>query len=764
MIGTSPLRKEDDRLLRGRGRFLDDVTRPGMAALGVVRSTHGHARIRAVDLTAARSAPGVLAAWSAADLPETARGIAGAQKGRAYALAVLARDVARFVGEPVAVVVAEDAYRLADALDLVAVDYEPLPAMTTPAASRAGAPLLTGWQDNAAVLARGGTGDAERGLRDADVVLDETFRHARLAATPIETRGAAAWRDPDSGVLVVTSSTQNPYSVRDGIATILDVPAGDIRVVVPDVGGGFGPKGALYPDEVLVAIAAVRLGRPVKYVETRREHMAATGHDREQEHAIRIGFKRDGTITGIDGTFFADVGAYPMQGDGLTLNTVNHLPGPYRVAHYRNHGTSLVTNKTQNAAYRAAGRPEAVFVMERLMDIGARKLGLDPADVRRRNLVRPADMPYRSGLTYKDGVAVTYDPGDFPAAFERALALLGYETWRKRQAERRTGPTRLGVGLGCYAQGTGLGPFEGADVKVDQSGKVYVTIGVTAQGQGHGTTLAQIAAAELGARFEDVTVVTGDTTQFPFGMGTGGSRVMANSGPAVAQTAREVRDRAAIVAAEMLECAAADIRIEAGRAHVAGSPDKFVTLGRVAQAAVRSKALKPSGEPGLHACAYFYPDTVTWAFGTQAAVVEVDVETCAVRLLQYVAVHDPGRAINPMIVEAQVHGGVAQGIGAGLMEEVVYDADGQLLTSSFMDYAIPHANDLPSFGVELIEHRSVINPLGIKGVGESGCIPSAPAIANAIEDALASAGITIREVPVTPAKLYALLHGQARRT
>jgi carbon-monoxide dehydrogenase large subunit len=393
--------------------------------------------------------------------------------------------------------------------------------------------------------------------------------------------------------------------------------------------------------------------------------------------------------------------------------------------------------------------------MERLMDIGARKLGIDPADIRRRNLVRPADMPYRPGLTYKDGVAIAYDPGDFPTAFERALALLDYEGWRKRQAADRRGPTRIGLGIGCYAQGTGLGPFEGATVRVDPSGKVYVMIGVTQQGQGHATTLAQIAAAELGARFEDVTVLTGDTAQFPFGMGTGGSRVMANAGPAVAQTAREVRDRAALVAAELLECASADVRIAEGRAHVVGLPDRFVTLGRVAQAAVRSKALRPVGEPGLHACTYFYPDTVTWAFGTQAAVVEVDVETYAVRLRHYVAVHDPGRAINPTIVEAQLQGGVAQGIGAGLMEEVVYDADGQLLSGSLMDYALPHAADLPPLAVELIEHPSVVNPLGVKGIGESGCIPSAAVIANAVEDALADRGLTLREVPVTPARVFA---------
>jgi carbon-monoxide dehydrogenase large subunit len=541
-----------------------------------------------------------------------------------------------------------------------------------------------------------------------------------------------------------------------------------VRVLSPDVGGGFGPKGAIYPEEILVAAAAHRLRRPVKWVESRRESFLAMGHDREQEHEIRIGFRRDGTIVAIDGAFIADVGAYPAQGDGLTANTVNHLCAPYRVQHYRNTGTSIVTNKNLNAAYRAAGRPEATFVMERLMDIGARRLGLDPVDVRRRNLIRAAEMPYKPGLTYKDGVSITYDPGDFPAAFDRMLRHLGYDDWRRRQAAQRDhasatgGDTsrsarRLGIGVACYLQGTGLGPYESATIRVDPSGHVYVLIGVVAQGQGHATTLAQIAAAELGARFDDVTVVAGDTSLVPYGMGTGGSRVTANAGPAVAQTAREVRAKAARVAAEMLECAPADVRIEEGRVHVAGLPTRSVPLGKVAHAAIKSKALKPLGEPGLNACTYFYPDTVTWAFGANAAVVEVDAETLATRVLRYVATHDPGRAVNPVIVEGQLQGGLVQGIGAGLMEAVVYDGDGQMLTASLMDYAVPKADDVPFIDVILDEHPSVINDLGIKGVGESGCIAPAAAIANAIEDALADGGVVVREVPVTPASLFRAL-------
>jgi carbon-monoxide dehydrogenase large subunit len=593
------------------------------------------------------------------------------------------------------------------------------------------------------------------------VVVRERIAHARQAGAAIEPRGVLAYRERDSGALVVSSSTQSPYRLREQVAGTLGLAAEDVRVIVPDVGGGFGPKGGIYPEEILVAAAALRLGRAVKWVGNRREDMMATGQDREQVHEVALGLARDGAIVGIDGTFLADVGAYPLQGDGLTLNTVNHLPGPYRVPAYRNVGTSIVTSKAPNAAYRAAGRPEAALVMERLMDVGARRLGLDPAEIRRRNFIRPEEMPYRPGLTYKDGVPIAYDPGDFPAAFERGLALLGYDEWRRRQKSRGDDVHRLGVGLACYAQGTGLGPFEGATVRVDPSGKVYVFIGVTAQGQGHGTTLAQIAAAELGASLDDVQIVTGDTALFAYGMGTGGSRVTANAGPAVARTAREVRQRAGRVAAELLECAPDDVRVENGRVHVAGMPDRFVTLGRVAQAAVRSKTLRDVvGEPGLNACTYFYPDTVTWAFGMQAAVVEVDVETFAVRLVKHVVVHDPGRAINPMIVEGQLHGGAAQGIAAGLTEAVVYDGAGQLLTGSFMDYAIPRAADLPPLEVLLIEHRSTINELGIKGVGESGCIPGAAAIANAVEDALADFGVTIREVPVTPDSLFRLTRGQ----
>jgi carbon-monoxide dehydrogenase large subunit len=764
MIGASPRSKDSARFLAGAGRYVDDLTQPGLVHLGVVRSQYAHARIVRVEAAAARRMSGVLAVWTAADLPEAAQPLvtaaAGAHKDRPFVTPILAGDRARYVGEPIAVVVAETSYLLGDALAAVTVEYEPLtPLVGTQAARESSMRVHEAWPDNVALQVGGAIGDVDQAFaRPGLTVVREKFRHPRAAAVPIEPRGIMAQYDDASGVLTVWGSIQGPYSQRDTIARVLGMSVEQVRVIVPDVGGAFGPKGQVYADEVLVAAAARRLRRPVKWIEGRREDFQSAGHDREQQHEATIAFGSDGAIAALDDVFVADVGAYPMAGSGLVANTVNHMPGPYRVPAYRGRGESVVTTTMFNAAYRAAGRPEANFVMERLMDLGARRLGLDPADIRRRNLIRAAEMPYRPGLTYKDGMPVTYDPGDYPAAFERVLRSFGYDEWRKRQIATAGSARPIGVGIACYAQGTGLGPFEGATVRVDAQGKVFVIIGVAAQGQGHATTLAQVAASTLGATLDDVTVMGGDTSLMPYGMGTGGSRVLVNTGPAVMRAAAEVRERAALVAAEILECAPEDVRIEASRAFVAGVSDRALPLSRLAQAAVRSKTLAAkTGEPGLNACTWFYPDTVTWAFGTQVCAVEVDVDTCRVRLLRHSYLHDPGRAINPAIVEGQLHGGAAQAIGTALMEEVVYDEQGQLLSGSLMDYAIPKADDLPWLDVILDEHPSMINPLGAKGVGESGCIAGASAIANAVEDALADRGVVVRELPVTPARLFAML-------
>ena len=767
LIGASPRRKEDRRLLTGAGRYVDDLTRPGMLHMIVVRSRHAHARIVKIALEAARALPDVAAVWTALDLPEMKNAMpaayGGSYKGRAFQVPVLAHERVRYVGEGVVVVLAENVYAAADAAQAVEMEYDPLPVASDTEAAVTAEPPIHEWPDNTTLPVGGQYGDVAPVWGQCDLVVNERMRHPRIAGAALETRGAFAYRDADTGTLTVWSSTQNPYSLRDSLTAVLDLPAEQIRVMVPDVGGGFGPKGSIYPEEMLVAAAALKTGRPVKWTSGRAEDLMTSGHDRDQVHRARLGFRKDGTILAVEDSFLADVGAYPIEGESLTLNTVNHFCAPYRVANFRSAGQSVVTNKTLNGAYRGAGRPEANFVMERLMDLGARRLGIDPAELRRRNLVRPADMPYRPGLIYKDGTPIAYDPADFPASFDRALSLVRYDEWRARQKAQKQRPRRLGVGVSCYAQGSGLGPYEGATVRVDPSGKVYVFIGVTAQGQGHATTLAQIAASELGANFDDVIVRTGDTTQFPFGMGTGGSRVMANSGPAVAQTAREVKQKAQAVAAELLEAAPADIRIERGLAFVAGVPSKSITLARLSLAAIKSKALKPLGEPGLNACTYFYPGTVTWAFGTQAAVVEVDTESCQARLLAYAVVHDPGRAVNPIIVEGQLQGGAVQGLAAGLLEELVYDETGQLLSGSFMDYAIPKCDDVPSIDVALTEHRSIINPLGVKGVGESGAIPGAAAIVNAIEDALVDFDVVLREGPATPRRIWQAMQDARRR-
>lgn len=766
LIGASVGRKEDLRLVTGSGRYLDDITFPGLLHMGVVRSPHAHARITKISTDGALALPGVVAALGAKDLPEVGRSIplykAQHQEFRAFDQPVLSTGVVRYVGEPVLVVVADDPARLADALDAVVVEYDPLPpAASIEAALAAAQAVHESWPDNIALVSRAAVGNVDKAMGAADEIVKERFRHARSAGMPIETRGVLAYEDPTIAMLVVISSTQVTHRIRQAIADVLGMSEERVRVIAPDVGGAFGAKAQVYNEEILVPALALRFGRPVKWIESRNEHFIATCHDREQLHEISVGFKRDGTIVAIDDRFWADFGAYPIQGDGVTLNTINHLCSPYKVAHYRSECANVVTNKMFSAAYRGAGRPEAAFVMDRVLDIAARRLKLDPAEIRRRNFIVPADMPYRPGLIYKDGVPIVYDPGDFPADFEKLLELIGYEENRAAQKKRRGDVRRLGIGLSCYLHGSALGPYEGANVRVDPNGKVYVYVGFSSQGQGHATTLAQICAAELGARFEDVVVVGGDTQAMPYGFGAQASRIAANAGPAVARAAREVRHKAEKVAASLFEAAPEDIRIEAGRVHIVGLAERSYGLGEVARAAVKAKVL--NFDPGLNACTYFSPETVTWAFGAQAAVVEVDIETCAISILKYAATHDCGRSINPMVIEGQLHGAIAQGLGGALMEELVYDHAGQLQSGSFMDYAMPRADHLPSFVTAQINHPSTINELGIKGVGESGTISPGAVIANAVEDALAEFGITIREVPVTPCRIFHLLRQAAPR-
>jgi carbon-monoxide dehydrogenase large subunit len=761
-IGARVRRVEDARLLTGRGRYVDDLRVEGCLHAAIVRSPHAHAGIRDVDARAALRMPGVVAVLTARELPECAGAVPPLVPSalmRPYRHPAIADAVARHAGEAVAVVVAEDAYRAADGADAVRVTWEPRPAAADAEAALAPeAPrVFEAWPDNVAGVVKSAIGDPARGFAEAEVVVEAVLDFPRVAGVPIEPRGVVAHPGTADGLFTVWSSTQVPYAVRAAVAAALGLGESRVRVLAPDVGGGFGIKGHAYAEEVLIAAVARRLGRPVKWIETRREHFLTAAPDRDQRHRARLGVRRDGAITAIETRFTRDHGAYPTLGDVIGLNTINHLPGPYRVASLAGECVNVVTHKTFMGAYRGAGRPEAAFVLDRLLDRAARRLGMDAADLRRRNLIPKEGMPYRTGLTYRDGVPITYDPADYVAAFDRVLALVEWERWRGERDRRRGGARPVGLGVSAYVEGTGIGPFEGADVRVDPDGRVFVALGVSSQGQAHETTLAQVCAGELGVPLERVIVLAGDTALIGFGNGTIASRVAANAGPAVARSAREVAHRARVVAGEMLECAPEDVVLAGGRAHVAGAPDRGVALGTLAAKAPRSRGLAARGAPGLHACLFFHPETVTWAFGAHACAVEVDVETGAVRLLRYAAVHDCGRPINPTVVEGQLHGGIVQGLGTALREEVVHDGAGQLLTGTLMDYGLPAAGDVPPLLVEALDHPSPINELGVKGVGESGVISPSAVVAGAVEDALADRGAEIGRVPLLPHRVWEAL-------
>ena len=763
LVGASPKRKEDARLVAGRGRYLDDLRLPGLLHLAIVRSPHAHADVTRIDARAARAVDGVVAVLTRAELPALAGSIPALvpePKRRAYAHPVLAADRVRHVGEAIAVVVATDPYRAVDGAAAVEVTYAPLAAATSAATAAGGPVVQPGWPDNLFATTESSVGDVGRGFADAQIVERLHLAYPRVSGTPIEPRGVVAQPEAAGDGVTVWTSTQVPFGVRAAVAGVLAIPEERVRVLAPEIGGGFGVKGHVYPEDVLIPAVARHLRRPVKWVETRTEHLLTAAGDRDQEHDARIGITRDGTITAIETRFTRDHGAFPTLGEAITLNTINHLPGPYRVPTYRATADNVLTHKTFLAAYRGAGRPEAAFVLDRLLDRAARASGLDPVELRRRNLIRPGEMPYASGLSYRDGVPISYDAADYVTAFDRMIERLDYRAWRKEQEARRGTTRPIGIGVSAYVEGTGLGPFEGADVRIDPNGTVFVYLGVSQQGQGHETVFAQLCAERLGVSIDDVVVAGGDTQLVGYGMGTIASRVAAVAGPAVAQAAVEVADKTRRVAAELFECAAEDVVLRGGHAEVRGAPDRRLPFSRLARAALRSRASATAGgAPGLSACAFFYPGSVTWAFGGQAVVVEVDVETGAVTLLRCVAVHDCGRPINPMIVEGQLHGGIAQGIGSALYEELVYDETGQLLTATFMDYCPPRADQIPALDVMSLDYPSTVNPLGIKGVGESGIIAGAAAIGNAVEDALADRGVVVTRVPLTPRRIFELLRG-----
>jgi len=770
-FGAAVKRREDPRFLRGEARYVDDVKLPGMLHAAFLRSPHAHARIVGLRTDAATALPGVVRVFTFADLERWMKPLplfGAAPPGLAAAIRfdirqapqyALCKDRARHVGEIVAMVLADSRARAEDAAERIEVDWEPLPAvLDMRAATGPGAPLLhPEWGTNVAIAFSHGIGDADAAFAAADVRIGETFHTQRYVGMPIETRGVVAAWDRRDGTLTTWNSTQVSHFVQQGLTVALGLPPHKIRVIAPDLGGGFGTKASGYAEDALIPIAAVALGRPVKWIEDRREHMMGATHARHQIHAISLAARRDGTILGLRDRIWLDLGAYNTWGIVLPYNTVAHLIGPHRIRNMRVDVEAVVTPKTPNAPYRGAGRPETVFAMDRAVDRLARELGMDPAELRRRNYIRADEMPYDFGMPYRDGNPLVYDSGDFPATLEAALEAAGYAEFRREQAHLRTEGVHRGIGLSGYVEGTAIGPYEGVTVKLDLAGRAVVATGAVNSGQGHETSFAQVAADALGIPIDWVTVIGGDTGAVPFGVGTFASRSAVTAGSSIVDACRQVKDKLIAAAAVLLEASAADVEIEDGQAFVRGAPASAVSLARVVQASIPTFARPGVATPDFEASAYHHVPTVTYASAVHVAKVEVDVGTGHVRLLGYLVAHDCGKVINPLIVEGQVHGGVAQGVGGALYEEMVYDETGQLLTGSLMDYLVPSATDLPPIDTVHLEYPSPRNPLGIKGLGEGGAISPPAAIANAVEDALQPFGVKITETPVSPSRLLALV-------
>jgi carbon-monoxide dehydrogenase large subunit len=773
-FGARVQRVEDDRLLRGHGRFTDDIDDGALDSV-LVRSPYAHARILSIDVSAARAVPGVAAVYTAADLPFGGTDLPiliphpNLTQGRTQRC--LASEVVRYAGEAVAFVVAESRAIAEDAAEVVEIEYEQLPVVITPElAARADRLVHDDVPDNVAAEMTQEVGDVDKALAAAPHRKALRLRFERGAAAPMECRAVWARWSAHERKLTMYDSTQSPTSIRGGLAVLFGLPESNVEVIAPDVGGGFGPKIMLfYPDELLVPYAAMHLGRPVKWTEDRQEHFTAVNQERGQVHEVDVGFDDEGMVLALSDDFIHDAGAYTPYGIILPIITAAQIPGPYRLPNYRVRFRDVYTNATPTSPYRGAGRPHACFVMERTLDAIASELGLDRVEVRRRNLIQPDQFPYELGVAWQDGNTAVYDSGDYPALLEKTLALLG----------PRPSGEHIGMGLSPYVEGTGVGPYEGAHVQVLVSGKVVAATGIPSQGQSHATVWAQIVADELGVDVADVEVTSGDTRRFPWGVGTFASRGAVTAGNAMGVTARMVADKAKRIASDHLEADPADLELVGGRVRIKGSPGRGMPLAAVSvlanpvryafgggtEAATQfaSKArpgppLQEGDQPGLEATGYYSPPGSTWASGCHAAYVRVDPKTFRLEILKYVVVHDCGRVINPLVVEGQIEGGVAQGIGGAFYERLAYDDEGQLRNASFMEFLMPYASEIPPIEIDHIETPSPLNPLGIKGAGEAGVIPVGAVIASAVEEAL---GVPITEMPLSPLKLFELTRLEA---
>lgn len=769
LIGRPLRRVEDRRFVTGRGEYVDDVAVPGALHVALVRSVYAHGTITGIDAARARAMPGVVAVVTAADLgpengpfphptwfpPHPPLVAAIDPFTRPERIRLLADGRVRHAGEAVAAVVATDRYRAQDAAREVLVAIDPLPVLTDPAAAlEPGAPLLNPeWGDNRAVHFVVAAGDVDAAFAGAHAVVRKRLRYGRAICTPIEGRGILASPDRRSGGLTVWSSSQQPHWLRDALERTLRIPGDRLRVVAPDVGGGFGLKSMVYPEELLVPRLALRLGRPVKWIETRTENLTSATHTRDQVHEIELAVEADGTIRGLRDRYLIDGGVGSVESIVVPYNTACHLPSGYRIPAMRIECTVAVTNKPASAAERGAGRPEAAFALEGILDEAAAALGLDRREIRLRNALRGDEMPHDHGIPYRDGVRLHLDAGDFRGDAAEALGRLGYDELLERQRAAVRDRRLLGIGMAGYIEGTGVPPYEAATVRLDPSGRFVVAVGPPSQGQGHETTLAQIAGDVLGQPLDLVRVVQGDTYGFPFGGGTIASRVIVVVGNAVAAAAEDLRTRILAAAADLLEAAPGDLELAEGVVRPVGSPERGMPLAQLAARVSPGIGRLGSGGAGLEGRGGFQPPTVTFGSGFHAALVEVDPDSGLVVFDRYVVVHDCGRLVNPAIVDGQILGGLAQGIGNGLLEELVYDEQGQLRTGSFAEYALPRATDVPLPTIVHHETPSRRNPLGLKGVGEAGTVPGAALAFGAVRDALGPAGVYLDRVPVTPARI-----------
>lgn len=761
-LGARVRRREDPRLISGSATYVDDLALVGMLHVAIVRSPHAHAKITGMEIDAARQAPGVVAVWTGTEvaahcgpLPLGPR-FKEMKAPKRYPLVI--DGVVRHVGDPVAAVVATTPSEATDAAELVEVTYAPLPSVEDPeAALEPEAPILhpdlgTNVCFRLPFVGGGAIADV---FAQADVVVRERFVNQRLIPSPMETRGVVAHYK--GGELTLWTSTQIPHTVRTTLAEIVRLPEHEIRVIAPEVGGGFGCKLDVYGEEGLVAALAMALGKPVKWIETRRESFVATIHGRGQVNRIELAAKRDGTLLGLRLTVIADLGAYcQMLTPGVPTNTGLMACGCYRIPTVAAEVIGVFTNRTPTDAYRGAGRPEAAYLIERALDLMARELEMDPAELRRRNFISPDAFPYRTPT------GATYDSGNYARALDLALARADYPALRKEQARLRAMGRYLGIGLASYVEITGLpaaaglpgGNWESATVRVEPTGKVTVLTGASPHGQGEETTFAQIVHDRLGIPLDHIVVLHGDTRTIPYGVGTFGSRSTPVGGSAVFVAADRVREKATQIAAHMLEAAPADLVFTQGRFVVRGAPERGIEFRDVVRTAYKGARLPAGLEPGLEVTHFFVPAERLFPFGTHVCVVEVDPETGELHFVRYVAVDDCGRILNPLLVAGQVHGGIVQGLAQAVYEGVIYDEAGQLLTGTFVDYAIPKATQVPSFILDHTETPSPHNPLGVKGVGEAGTIGSTPAVVNAILDALAPFGIRHLDMPLTPPRIW----------